>query len=230
MFRIDELQRNPERHSPRLLELSHEFERIVNNKRFPCIFSTLPFATGELYVDVLGNPDTVEKDVVVALRELCAIIKGKPDAVGVIFVEQPVVQSMPDDLRLATRIVQAVMNANAEERADKLYPGPNDPRWMLWLDDTGLFVNFSSPAHHARRSRNVGSAFTIIAQARESFDRQGRSSKKSRAEIRSRLFAYDSVPPHPSLASYGDPENREILQFFLGDGMEPQDLTKVCPR
>lgn len=229
LFPRDYLLSHPERYPKRLLELTREFEAIVKNQTFPCIFSNLPFTTGEIHFELLHDSDAFAKEVVLALKRLCATIREAPDAMGVIFVEQPVTQSMSEDLKLARRVVQAVMRANEEDRPDASYPHPTDPEWMLWLDDIGLFINFSSPAHRSRRSRNVGSAFTIIAQARESFDRQGRASVKARAEIRRRLSAYDSVPPHPSLSAYGAPENREIHQFFLGDGLQAQDLAKACP-
>lgn len=213
----------------RLRTLAREFEEIVNSRHFPCVFSGRPFATRELYFGLVADPAAVERDVVVLLRKLCEVIRSQPDAIGVIFVDGVDANSIDDDFALAGRVVREVMRVNALDRPDVELPGPDDPTWMLWFEDTGLFLNFSSPRHHARRSRNVGSAFTIVAQARESFDRHGRALPRVRGEIRRRVAEYDDVAPHPCLGDYGDPGSREALQFFLGDGLEPLDPTGHVP-
>jgi FPC/CPF motif-containing protein YcgG len=225
LHRVDELEDLPERSHARLLGFAREFEAIVNNNRFPCVFSGRPFTTRELYFGLVPGPDAVEDGTVALLKQLCLIIREVPDAIGVIFVDGVEDGTITDDFAVAGRIVHAVMRANAEARPGAVLPRPDDPEWMLWLEDTGLFLNFSSPRHHARRSRNVGSAFTVIAQARDSFDRLGRSSPKVRDDIRRRVSDYDDVAPHPCLGNYGDPDSREALQFFLGDGVEPLDPT-----
>lgn len=178
----------------------------------------------------LLDADNAEESAVIRLRELCGLIRSQPDAVVALFLDSAEQRSLRDDLSLASGIVQAVIRANAVDDPCSRLSQPDDPEWMLSLEGVGLFLNFSSPAHQARRSRHVGSAFTVIAQARESFDRLGRSSDKSRAEIRRRLAEYDSLPPHPALARYGDPEAREALQYFLGDDMNYYDPTGACLR
>ncbi|MER7844253.1 YqcI/YcgG family protein [Kitasatospora sp. NPDC096077] len=227
LHRIDELHRAAEPGANQLLHLVGEFSGVVNTHEFPCVFSMLPFSTSELFFGAISGSDgDVENAAVAALRELTGIIQDLPDAIGVVFVDQPGEPSLDDDLALARSIVRAVMRQNALDHPDQAFPDPRDPDWQLWLDGVGLFFNFSSPRHKARRSRNVGSRFTIIAQARESFDRQGRATPRARETIRRRLAVYDDVEAHPALGSYGDPDSREALQFFLGDGLETIDVTE----
>jgi FPC/CPF motif-containing protein YcgG len=226
--RFDRLLPEPVACPPRLLELVRDFEAVVNTREFPCIFSTQPFTTREIYFDVIQDRGAVEGTAVALLRELCGIVREVPDAVGVIFVDEVGARSIAEEFELATRIVQAVMNANTRDRPDVAFPRPHESSWTLWLEGTGLFLNFSSPMHTARRSRNVGTAFTIIAQARDAFDRHGRSSQKVRSAIRKSVAAYDDVAPHPCLGSYTNPDSREALQFFLGDSLEPYDPTGAC--
>ncbi|GAB2953680.1 YqcI/YcgG family protein [Streptomyces heilongjiangensis] len=226
---VGEFLHRSESDSLRLSVLVREFSGIVNTKEFPCIYSRVPFVSEEIYFGLL-DADNAEESAVTRLRELCSLIRRQPDAVAALFLDSAEQRSLQDDLRLASGIVQAVMRANAEDDPYSTLSQPDDPEWMLSLEGVGLFLNFSSPAYQARRSRHVGSAFTVIAQARESFDRLGRSSDKSRAEIRRRLAEYDSVPPHPALARYGDPEAREALQYFLGDDMNYYDPTGACLR
>lgn len=228
---IDELLGDVAGSGSRLRTLVHDFSGIVNDPDFPCIYSSLPFTTSQLYFDVIPHTvDSVEGAAVSLLKELCGIIRRVPDAIGVIFVEQQGEESLADDFHLACRIVQTVMRKNELDHPGVKIPEPHESAWELWLDGIGLFMNFSSPRHKARRSRNVGSSFTVIAQARESFDRQGRATPKAREMIRRRLASYDDVAPHPSLGSYHDADSREALQFFLGDGLEPMDPTGACGR
>jgi hypothetical protein len=227
--RTDELLNGPADGRERLRELVAEFTAITHNRDFPCTFARLPFRTGEISFALLTGHNEIGSATVPLLRQLCATIGDSPDAVGVIFVEQPPAPTLADDFGLALSIVQAVMRATAKDCPGVDLPQPDEPEWMLWLDGTGLFVNFSSPRHLVRRSRNVGSTFTVIAQARESFDRAGRLSPMVRSEIRRRLARYDGIVAHPSLGRYGDPNSREALQFFLGDGTDSYNLAGACP-
>ncbi|MGR6924603.1 YqcI/YcgG family protein [[Actinomadura] parvosata] len=230
LHNISELSEAGTSATPALVKLVREFTEIVHSPRFPCTFAPLPFIKQELYFSLIGDGGApIEEAAVGELRQLCGIIRQVPDAIGVIFVDRFTEGSMTDDFALASKIVRATMRANALDHPGVTFPQPHESHWELWLDDVGLFLNFSTPRHKARRSRNVGSAFTIIAQARESFDRQGRATPRARNAIRERLGTYDDVPPHPCLGSYDDPESREALQFFLGDGMTPMDPTEALP-
>jgi FPC/CPF motif-containing protein YcgG len=160
------------------------------------------------------------------LKDFCTRLVESPDAVGVIFVEQAGDPSLEDDLELARSIVQAVMEQNAADGNAKELPEPGDPDWRLWLDHTELFINFSSPRHLKRRSRNVGLCFTLIVQARASFDHPSFRSPRARGEIRKRLGKYDAVAPHPSLGDFNDPDDHDAVHFFLGDGDQPLDVTE----
>jgi uncharacterized protein len=226
VLRIDEASAQPD---ARLAKLIDEFSGIVTAKTFPCIFSTFPYATGEIYfARVVSGADPVG-EVLRELVELCRIIDDSPNAVGVVFVDDERSRSLDDDFALAGKIVTRVMQANERSGANGSPSEPRDPSWSLALGGTALFVNFSSPNHRSRRSRNVGSAFTVIAQARASFDRLNRSSQRARAEIRARLTSYDRVAPHPALGTYGDAANREAWQYFLGDTTAVYDPTGGCP-
>ncbi|MCX5214527.1 YqcI/YcgG family protein [Kitasatospora sp. NBC_00240] len=227
LYRIDELHRVVDPGGSQLLKLVGEFSGIVNTHEFPCVFSTLPFNTAELFFGRVPRSDgEAGTATTAALLELTGIIRHTPDAIGVVFVDQPGEPSLDDDLALARSIVRAVMRQNVLDHPDHTFPDPRDHDWELWLDGVGLFLNFSSPRHKARRSRNVGSRFTVVAQARESFDRQARGTPRARDTIRRRLADYDDVEAHPALGSYGDPDSREALQFFLGDGLEAMDVTE----
>lgn len=231
LHRIDTLLGDGQGEPRELRRLTQDFREVVDTPAFPCVFSQLPFTTGDVYLGVV--PTGVEQDeaVVDLLDELTAIITAAPDALAVVFVDDELPEpTLDDDFSLATSIVSRVMSRNRRDRPQTHDVSPDDPSWMLWLNDVGLFLNFSSPRHRARHSRNVGSRFTVIAQARASFDEHPRSSERVRAEIRRRVAAYDDVPVHPCLGRYGDSTSREALQFFLGDRTDAMDPTAGTAR
>lgn len=212
-----------------LRSLVDQFIVTITERAFPCFYAPTAVLRQEIWYDRVEAGPQAAVDVLAALRELCTIIGRQPDAIAVIFVDQPGQPAIDDDFRLAQDIVHAVLAADHADGGRGPSRDPGEPAWILWLDEVGLFINFSSPRHRARRSRSVGPQFCLIAQARDSFDRFGRSSPLNRRKIRQRLSTYDSVPPHPCLGSYGDPDNLEALQFFLGDGTEPMDVTAPHP-
>ena len=212
--------------TPRLSFLVAAFSDVVNTNTFPCVYSQLPFSAGDLHFDHLHDDESLDRRVIESMRRLCDIITESPDAIGVFFIERNETAGLQDDLALARRLTRAVMRADALDNPGEPVVSPDSPEWTLRLNGIALFLNFSSPAHELRRSRNVGPAFTVIAQARESFDRFGRSNPRARQTIRRRLAGYDAVAPHPSLAHYGDVGAREAHQYFLGDGLVPLDVTE----
>lgn len=216
--------------TPRLQELAAAFERTVTDPAFPCIYANIPFAQGDVTFSHHRRGDAgLVAAIVAELRELVSASKTSIDAMLVVFVDDDgdrAVTSLEDDRELARSVVARVLDTQPPIRSAAGCPAlPGDPEWTLMLDGVGMFLNFSSPRHRRRRSRNVGPAFTIIAQARESFDKGGRSRPSARAVIRRRVAGYDDVPPHPALGSFGTPDNREALQYFLGDDLQGHDIT-----
>ncbi|MFJ6392831.1 YqcI/YcgG family protein [Streptomyces sp. NPDC091972] len=206
-----------------LYKLVHDFSSIVNNPEFPCIFSSSPFVRQEIFFGLVQEEDI--ESIVQLLKELCSRFRETPDAVGVLFVPQSEHVTLEDDLKLARNIVRSAMQQNVADGNAEGLPSPGDPDWRLWLDHTELFINFSSPRHRRRRSRNVGPCFTLVVQARSSFDHPSFKSSRARGEIRRRLESYDKVGPHPSLGDHHDPDNHDALHFFLGDDDQPLNVS-----
>ncbi|MEU3660342.1 YqcI/YcgG family protein [Streptomyces sp. NPDC032940] len=206
-----------------IFELAHTFGAIVDDPEFPCIFSSAPFLRHEIFFGLAE--DEAPECVVPLLKELCDRFADTPDAVGVIFVPQSPDATLEDDFELARAIVRSVGEQNELDGNADGFPEPGEADWRLRLNRIELFVNFSSPRHQKRRSRNVGPCFTLVVQARSSFDKPAFRSAKGRGEIRQRLAVYDSVTPHPSLGDHRDPDDHDELHFFLGDGHQPMDVT-----
>lgn len=217
----------------RLLELATIFEEIATSATLPCMYTKIPFSQGDLLFTHHSRGDAgLVESIVSDLRALVQAATQRTDAMLVVFVDdfEDVVPRLEDDRDLARSVIGAVLATEPPRRSPSGCPvSPQDAEWMLSLDGLGLFLNFSSPRHRRRRSRNVGPAFTIIVQSRESFDLAGRARPSARDLIRRRVTAYDEVVPHPALGAYGDPDNREALQYFLGDDLELHDITLAAP-
>jgi len=102
------------------------------------------------------------------------------------------------------------------------------PDWEFCFGGEAVFVSCATPAHMIRQSR-WSSTFLNVFQPRWIFDRvmqnDNPAARRSLQMIRDRISAYDAVPIFPFLGAYGDPENREYLQYFLGETNE----TPSCP-
>jgi len=213
----------------RLAELARTFRRIATDGAFPCIFSHLPFSAGAAYFSLFRRDPEVGRAIYAELRSLLHVLSSRPEAIAVLFVEggtDEAASTLDGDLQLARSIVAAIRAEECRRHGPESL-GPADPSWSLKVDGVEIFLNFSSPNHVLRTSRNLGPAFTVVAQPRASFDHGGRAGPAAREEIRRRLSAYDGVEPHPCLGRYGAPGNREALQYFLGDGTAAHDVLEV---
>ncbi|MFD4176304.1 MULTISPECIES: YqcI/YcgG family protein [Streptomyces] len=95
----------------------------------------------------------------------------------------------------------------------------DDPWWEFSYGGTPIFVVCNTPAHVLRRSRH-SPVFFITFQPRWVFEELGADTAPGAAArriIRKRLSRYDAVEASAELGSYGDPDNREWKQYFLGD-------------
>lgn len=106
---------------------------------------------------------------------------------------------------------------------------PMAPYWSMCFAGTQIFVNFSSPAHQQRKSRNLGRHFLFIMNPRERFDVVAGDTPEGnrvRQVIRDRAHAYDGIPHAPELGSY---QKGEIEWWQYGVSDDNHDRTDKCP-
>src|SRR5262249_39725085 len=95
----------------------------------------------------------------------------------------------------------------------------DDPKWEFSFAGEPVFVVCTTPAHIARQSRH-STGFMITFQPRWVFDkilRMEKTAEAAFANITNLLKRYDFIQQSPPLGHYGDPNNREYLQYFLDD-------------
>lgn len=106
---------------------------------------------------------------------------------------------------------------------------PHAPYWSMCFGGLQLFVNFSSPAHKRRKSRNLGDHFLFIVNPRERFDVVAGDTPEGnrvRAVIRNRAEAYDGIPHAPELGSF---LKGEIEWWQYGVTDDNHERTDACP-
>lgn len=98
-----------------------------------------------------------------------------------------------------------------------------DSAWEFCFADEALFVVCTTPAHTQRQSR-YSSCFTLLFQPRWVFanilDTPAKAEKAFNS-VRVLLKDYDDAALSPYLGMYGNPDNREHLQYFLSDDESP---------
>ncbi len=106
---------------------------------------------------------------------------------------------------------------------------PHAPFWSMCFAGTQIFVNFSSPAHVQRKSRNLGRHLLFIVNPRERFDIVAGDTpegRRVRQVIRDRVEAHDGIPHAPELGSFVKGEI-EWWQYGLTD--DNRARTDRCP-
>jgi hypothetical protein len=212
LFRASEIAGDAQ---PRLHELVGEFGRRIGDAGFPCTFAAPAWRRDELlFAWICGRQDEVLAQLLNTARQATEAIRAQPEQVVVVFVE-PVPGCLEDERLFASAVLRYLRSQDSVAWPADAPTDPSDAGWVFWFDGVDLFINISTPGHTLRRSRNLGPAFTLVLQSRSSFDTV--STPRVRELIRARLATYDQLPPHPELGSYGDPNNREARQYFLGD-------------
>ncbi|MFD7920460.1 YqcI/YcgG family protein [Streptomyces sp. NPDC059740] len=191
-----------------------EFTRIAGARDFPCVFAPQALRQDQL---LFGAGDVRQDgwDAAVTLMDLAAqAIWEDPDQVVVVWLDGIDSRGLDDDHRAFRQILCTLLEADGAW-PDDAPRDPADPGWNFWYRGIDFFVNVSTRHHRLRRSRNLGTPFTLVVQSRASFDRLPGSAAAARRRIRLRLAHYDAIAPSPHLGTHG--EAPELPQYFLGD-------------
>ncbi|PKO61319.1 MAG: hypothetical protein CVU24_09245 [Betaproteobacteria bacterium HGW-Betaproteobacteria-18] len=214
----------------------HDFEAIVTDpgKAFPCTLGVAGFAADQLRFAF------IEHDVMsaTAAEQLAATLQtfvpsarsfGKNTSLVVFFTE-----SRDIGTERYKDIFWSLLNKlhalDARPWPATIPRNSNDKDWEFSFAGEPIFVVCNTPSHKARMSR-YASTFMITFQPRWVFDgvigTNAPNSDKIKREIRRRLHIFDSIPPSPDLGAYGDSDNREWKQYFLGDDNKLKE--ECCP-
>ena len=192
-----------------------EFVSKVSDAAFPCPFAAGAISRDELvFASVRGTTRPVPA-VATRIVELSRLIAERPMTVGALFVAHPGAGDVAEETTFVTELLDHLTDLAAADWPAAAPRDRRDPRWSLWVGGVELFVNVSSPGHGPRRSRNLGRTMTLLVQWRGAFDDYP-AGHPVRRTIRRRVEAYDGIPPHPALGAFGEEDNHEVDQYYLG--------------
>jgi FPC/CPF motif-containing protein YcgG len=214
------------------------FKERMSDPSFPCTFGIVAQERGTLlYAFARSLQAGADRRHIQSLvREYLDRLKGlsKEESSFTLLVLLIDPRSLPAELKAHHEAVWDLLQFLHEEDTSPWAPevstDPDHPLWSFCLAGLPLFVNISSPAHLKRKSRNLGSALTLVIQLREGFDLiapDTPTGRRVREMIRDRIAAFDQLPTYSELGYFKDPRNREWKQYGIPDGDQPQ-MTR-CP-
>jgi FPC/CPF motif-containing protein YcgG len=220
------------------------FREVILDPKFPCMFARTSEQQGQLFyafVDTATSDDDIDrigKTIGCYLRGLEFVPLHEADLqVLIIFIKPILGHSLVAYGEIAQTLLQSLHEKDLMPWPSDIPTDEDDPLWSFAFAGRALFVNISTPANHARRSRNVGPGMTLIASPRDAFDRVAgpdETGRKIRNAIRWRTQTYDQGLAYPpwSTVAYGEgTAGEERNQYILSDDNErPISISiKRCP-
>ncbi|MGE5291013.1 MAG: YqcI/YcgG family protein [Micromonosporaceae bacterium] len=206
------------------------FKANLGRRNYPCYFGRLALEHGELFATFFE--DSV-KTLAASLTEFLDMSRQHLESrMALAAFHRPYDQPVRE-LSYAERFWDVLQQLHDMDDSD--WPAdvplqPENPAWEYSFHGVPMFVFAAAPTYARRASRNVGPGLVLLFQPRNVFNGiEGGTPRgiKARLVIRDRLSRWDTVPPHPDLADYGDPSNNEWRQYFIPD--DQSRLYERCP-
>jgi len=221
---------------PWMARAYEELRAKILDEAFPCTFGTSAQKIGDLYYAFAepDDPDRLHQATLAYLDQ----VRGQPVvnaattalALFIRLADPPQHKTIEDYHAFGWSILQYFHDHDPYPWPDRIPTDPDDPRWSFAFAGIPIFVNFKTPQHRARRSRQLQNAFLLLIQPRDGFDLiagDNPPGRHARRIIRRKLYEYDRMPPCPALAHYGQDHNREWQQYALPDDNDTSYA--VCP-
>ncbi|WP_169801645.1 YqcI/YcgG family protein [Millisia brevis] len=216
-----------------------ELERLLLDREdlFPCTFAVSATRKGSLrygFVEDLHDESTWEP-LHLILRDYLENFRSLARDTSLVVFFGGVMDGFAEDFffRRFWQILQYLHDNDRERWPADLPMDADDPLWEFAYGGEEIFVVCNTPAHGIRRSRH-NPEFMITFQPRWVFEGLEPDSARgiaARRAIRTRLRAFDGSQPSAVLGNFGDPENREWLQYFIPDDESAVPALKAagCP-
>lgn len=202
---------------------------------FPCIPATIGFKRGHFRYGFISEPRSDQ-----AALELARILErfgeeargfGKYTSL-VLFCETP--KELTDGCTVEKyrevfwKLLLKVRGMDKKDWPEQLPANPHDPVWEYCFGKEQYFMYCATPAHRLRQSRYFPYFMLAITPrwVLVEFNSSGEAAVHMKSKIRKRILRYDAVGIHPDLNTYGNEDNFEWKQYFLGDDLAPSSR---CP-
>jgi FPC/CPF motif-containing protein YcgG len=214
-----------------------EFTGTVAQEFFPCPFAQKSLQVGTqwfIFLETLSSAQLERLRVgLIDYLHVTQMVSGKHRLLlPLVVLVKP--ESVPCDLaeyqRRGWSVLQYLHDHDAAPWPEDVPQESEHYLWTFCFHGVQIFVNFSSPAHRERRSRNLGSSMAFVINARKNFDVVAGNNPEGdavRRRVRSRVAVFDGQAPGKELGTYGDPANREWRQYAAAEHGAPEPAG--CP-
>ncbi|MBM6617934.1 YqcI/YcgG family protein [Bacillus suaedaesalsae] len=202
---------------------------------FPCIPATQGHSLDHFRYGFVGDPrkNSTVNEFAKLLKEYTEKSKqiGKYTSL-IVFFETPIELSQEYDVeqfeQIFWQLLSDISSIDEKEWPKNIPVDPHNPIWEYCFHHEQYFMYCATPAHKNRNSRHFPYFMMAITPrwVLEQFNENKSFAAKIKENIRKRIVAYDSVPIHPDLNTYGKEDNYEWKQYFLHD--DESSLSK-CP-
>jgi uncharacterized protein len=209
-------------------EVLEKFEDKMKDKNcpFPCIPATQGFSMNHLRYGFLGDPcsdsSIDELADLLSIYSKTAIEYGKYTSL-IVFFRTPIklveTYTVEQFEQLFWKHLNGLTNVDQVQWPKQIPTDPHHPLWEFCYNGEQYFMYCATPAHKNRKSRQFD-VYMLAITPRWVLTEFGKSeafAQRIRTQVRKRLENYDSIPIHPDLNSYGNPDNFEWKQYFLHD-------------
>lgn len=232
MFEKDEILEWQEKDWKKDVFLNFVEDLTAKEPKFPCIFGTSGYKKNELRFDFYQSTDSESiKNLGESLKKYLKVAKNLGDYTSfVAFFNLELDKDVQEYEKDFWQVLNKLHIIDEHTWPEDIPTDTNNPKWEFSFAGEPIFVVCNTPAHKLRNSRNA-STFMITFQPRWVFDKielltpKGEKSKKI---VRELLNKYDDIPEYPYLGSYGDINNKEWLQYFIGETNIVENMEK-CP-
>lgn len=203
---------------------------------FPCIPATIGFRREQFRYGFVSDPrtDRAAEEVAGLLGRFGEEARscGKYASL-VLFFETPAKLAesctVEEYREIFWRLLRKIRSLDEEDWPEHIPVDPHNPLWEYCFRKERYFMYCATPAHRLRLSRHFPYFILAITPrwVLADFDANGAAADHMKKKIRERIPAYDAVGIHPDLNSYGNEDNYEWKQYFLGD--DSASSSSRCP-
>lgn len=232
-----EVMRSPGPAVPRWaaeLYLEVEARLLDEAKPFPCFYATRALKAGGMRVAFIEDPS--DASCLDAFASVLADYTEDIHAFGsftslIAMVHPRIAHETVDEYHAwFWDFMQQIHDRDRDPWPSGVALETDHPLWEFSFGGEAMFVLASGPAYDLRASRRT-SGILLSFQPRYMFDRliaEPRKLKNARDLIRTRSVAFDDgLDPHPCIGVYGDPSNREWVQYVIPD--DNRAVSGGCP-
>lgn len=215
-------------------EIFHEFYTRMTDKEqdFPCIFGVEAVTRGTLRYAFISDGKSQTRQLSNILYQFTNICHnlGKRTSLVCFFESWQAEYTHRGYWERFWELLREVSSTDTTAWPHDISRDLDDSKFEFTFNGQPMFVVVNTELHQKRRSRHM-SRVAITFQPRFVFDDIAEGTTRgdaARKIIRGRLVTYDSVPLPEKLGSFGDPNNREWVQYYLDDG-DTTEIPHSCP-